>query len=68
MACGFTSDFLYERLKAAEEQGSEAARQLMQDLLLAQEAEAEEAGADAEVKTPARKSRKQPSLYRTTSF
>jgi|GEM_PF-3776945 len=51
--CGFTTDFLYERLKAAEEEGSEAASQLMQDFLLLQEGEPEAArgGEDQEAKT-----------------
>jgi hypothetical protein len=52
-ACGFTTDFLYERLKAAEEEGSEAASQLMQDFLLLQEGEPEAAqgGEHQEAKT-----------------
>ena len=51
--CGFTTDFLYQRLKAAEEEGSEAARQLMQDFLLLQEGEPEAArgGEEQETKT-----------------
>lgn len=49
--CGFTSDFLYQTLKAAEEEGSEAAGRLMQDFLSLQEGEPKEAGEDQEAKT-----------------
>jgi len=34
MPCGFTTDFLYQTLKAAEEQGSETAAELLRDFLL----------------------------------
>jgi len=33
MPCGFTTDFLYQKLKAAEEQGSETAAELLRDFL-----------------------------------
>lgn len=31
--CGLPSDYLYQRLKAAAEEGSEAARQLLEDFM-----------------------------------
>jgi len=52
MACGFTSDFLYERLKTAEEQGSETAGRLLRDFLLAPEGEAETLRGDQVGKAP----------------
>jgi hypothetical protein len=45
--CGLTIDFLYERLKAAEAEGSEVATQLLDDFLSIQDSQPEGAEAAA---------------------
>ena len=67
MPCGFTSDFLYERLKSAEEQGSEAAGQLLREFLLHPEGGAEADGGEQEGKALAQEDKKEKLLPRITT-
>lgn len=44
MPCGISSEFLYERLKAAEAEGSEIARQLIDEFVFHQESDPADTG------------------------
>ncbi|OGO04440.1 MAG: hypothetical protein A2Y91_01765 [Chloroflexi bacterium RBG_13_54_8] len=48
MPCGISSEFLYERLKAAEAEGSEIARQLIDEFVFHQESGPTETGSGEE--------------------
>ena len=56
--CGLPTSFLYERLKAAEAEGSEVAKVLLDDCWFSQGAEPREAEEDRERKISTREAEK----------